>query len=162
MTDSVYDQQLRSALRMTADNLDRTAADWQATVANQTLHTPPGVARHAASTARAFGAAADLVRGALRELEAPDEAKPYTRGEILYVVTLGDAEGYLAGKLGEDVPEAIRTDFARLLKRTIDLDEGHGMLLEAGCDVAYERLLQESPAAAALELEILAAEAEAD
>jgi hypothetical protein len=143
-----FQDALRFALRSAAEQLERIAADWEATAANDSLHTPPAVVARTAATAGANRTAAGLVRGALAGLDDPTpptpggleaEERPYARSELLYAVTRGDAEAYLQERLGEDeAPTDDLTDaFAAALQHTIDGSESWGDLLEAACDAAW-------------------------
>jgi len=146
--DPIYESQLRSLLRMSAEDLERAAADWEATATTKNLHAPPALTANAAITARAHRQAAHLIRAALWGLDkAPEEERPYTRDDILYVLVQNDAETYLEQKLGddEDPSEALEDEFADLVRHVIDGDPGWGERFESCCDVAWERLVEAHP-----------------
>lgn len=155
--DPIYESQLRSLLRMSADDLERAGADWEATAQNSSLHAPPAMAVHAGITARAHRQAAALIRAALADLDAPKVTvyglplAPlqhwYSQDEILYVLVRNDAETYLEGKLSDDEAptDALTDEFAELVKHVIDADPGWGERLDACCGVAWERLVEAHP-----------------
>jgi hypothetical protein len=156
-TDPEALERQKSVLRTQADYADGIAADWERTAerAAQNLHAPPAVVASAKETAAAHRAAAETIRAQLSALDAmaaldaldAERAEPtYTRAELLYAVTRGDAEGYLqqrlnasAGGPGIEAPSDDLVDaFAEALQRTIDRDESWGALLEAACDATWE------------------------
>ena len=155
MTDPAYPEPtahdfLCTALHWAAGELDRVAGDWESTAANGSLHGRPGVLAHAGATARANREAARLVRQVYetlsRPVTPPSGISMYASDELLYVLTRGDAESYVEEQTGFDderVTPATVDAFAAVLKRTIDLDPGWGERLEACCEVAWERFVDD-------------------